>query len=138
MSALERLVRRTVLGVVACGVVVAALLVRDPGEDDAGAGAAEPSSPPPVTSIETFCPAFERMAVTHANNLANGTEVSRREVEEAARQVRELGSALPVPEPIRAGLEGFVAGLLGEPSQATTVELAEFSRFLETACPATY
>ena len=124
--------------------MVVVVVVRGPGSDSGQARSPATSSPEPTetatpeASTEEFCAAFEELAQVHAERLANDTAEARAQVYAVGREVLALGAALAVPESVRAGIKWYVGDLIGEPSQATEAEQADFSTFLTTACPPTY
>jgi hypothetical protein len=137
--------RVSVITVLAVAALVAVIfVVRGPGSGSGQARSPETSSPgttkaaTPEASTDEFCAAFEQLAAVHAQRIANDTATAEEAVDTVGSQVLAIGARLPVSESIRAGLEAYVGDVMGEPSQATAAEVADFSTFLTTSCPPTY
>ena len=69
-------------------------------------------------------------ALTSDETAANAARV-----EAEARALLDTGERLPVPEPVRAGLKGFVQDIMREQVTPSPEELAAFSAWLPSACP---
>ncbi len=117
-------------------ILAAVLLLRDPAEREPPAsGASAPSSPPITVSTETFCAAFDRVAVTHANHLTNDTAASKGELQAATRALLELEPGTTMPPQARAGLSDTARDLLGEPRTEPDPDALEaFNAFVTLSC----
>jgi hypothetical protein len=144
-----RLNLRTAVTVLAVAVlVVVVLLVGDRSRDDgrpttsddsataAPTASTSTSQAPEPATIPEFCEAFLELAERHGDRVAAETPENEARVDEQGLVVLEIGRRLPVPDDIRAGLEGFVQDVMRDPVTATPAEVAAFSTFLSSSCPA--